>query len=343
MSTLPNSPPRVAVCVLTGFLGSGKTTLLRGLLGRAPERDRIAVIVNEIGEIGVDGRVLTGFEFVESVVELASGCVCCTIDEYRFDMAVEELVRRVNPTLLVLETTGVADPLPTLDRLRRCGLGVDSVVTVVDARAWAKAWRMSGAMRRQVEAADFLVLSKTDLVDARARQRVRAKLAKANPRALLLEGAGGEAFPGEELVLATTAARTGRLTSRPEEASNHLREERVDSFSWCTTSAVDRFALERCLNALPREVFRAKGFLREQGQAGGWLVQLVCGRVEVTAAPGGGRLAAGAQVVFIGRDLERQRAQIERCLAACVLALAGAALSAEPEAASDQRSAPRSG
>ncbi len=77
---------RVATCVVTGFLGSGKTTLLKSLLDRAPDRERIAVVVNEIGEIGIAGRVLTGFDYVENVVELASGCVCCSIDEYRFDL-----------------------------------------------------------------------------------------------------------------------------------------------------------------------------------------------------------------------------------------------------------------
>jgi G3E family GTPase len=168
------SPRRVAACVVTGFLGSGKTTLLKGLLERDPRRDRIAVIVNEIGEIGIDGRVLTGFEFVENVVEMASGCICCSIDEYRFDLAVDELVRRLDPTLLVLETSGVADPAPTLERLRRCGLGIDAVVTVVDAVAWRTAWRVSSVARRQVAAADFLVIAKTDLVTARGLGRVRA-------------------------------------------------------------------------------------------------------------------------------------------------------------------------
>ena len=195
------APRRVAACVITGFLGSGKTTLLKGLLDREPGRDRIAVIVNELGEIGIDGRVLTGFEFVENVVELSSGCVCCSIDEYRFDLAVEELVRRIDPVLVVLETTGVADPGPTLERLRRCGLGVDAVITVVDGKSWQAAWRVSGSARRQVTAADFIVISKVDLMTPRALGRLRGRLARLNPRALVLEGAADRPFPGAPRVL----------------------------------------------------------------------------------------------------------------------------------------------
>jgi len=310
------SPRRVAACVVTGFLGSGKTTLLKGLLEREPGRERIAVIVNEVGEIGIDGRVLTGFEFVENVVEMASGCVCCSIDEYRFDLAVDELVRRIDPALLVLETSGVADPAPTLERLRRCGLGVDAVVTVVDATAWQTAWRVSGAARRQVTAADFLVISKTDLASPRALARLRARLTKLNPRALVLEGAGAAPFAGSELLLATTAAR--RRDGTAALAGEHLRDENIESFSWSSTRGVDRQAFEVVLKDLPPSVLRAKGFLRGPGDRTAWLFHLVCGRVEVTAFGGGGGIAAGAQGVFIGPGVGALRDLVARRLEACV-------------------------
>jgi len=326
---------RVAACVVTGFLGSGKTTLLKGLLERDPGRERIAVIVNEIGEIGIDGRVLTGFEFVENVVELASGCVCCSIDEYRFDLAVDELVRRLDPALLVLETSGVADPAPTLERLRRCGLGIDAVVTVVDARAWKTAWRVSSAARRQVAAADFVVLSKTDLVTPRALARVRAGVAGLNARALVLEGAGGAAFAGSDLLLATAAAGRAQAVGRrrdtdggpggdggdgaPPNAGDHLREDEIESFSWRSAGAVDRRAFETALGQLPAAVLRAKGFLRSPGDPAAWLFQVVCGRVEVTAFAGGRGIEEGAQGVFIGPGVAVLRDRIAACLENCVV------------------------
>ncbi|HYC57756.1 MAG TPA: GTP-binding protein [Candidatus Binatia bacterium] len=205
---------RVAVDIVTGFLGSGKTTLLRNLLEAAPSRERIAVIVNEVGEIGIDGRVLTGFEHIESVVELAGGCICCSIDEYRFDFAIHELIAAVDPTLLLIETTGVADPGPAIERVARAGLGLDAVVTVVDAAAWARAWRLSSVVRRQIESADFLVLSKTDLVQRRRLQSLRRRLAKVNSRAHVLESAHGK-LGGDASLLTAAGLRAAWLTQTP--------------------------------------------------------------------------------------------------------------------------------
>lgn len=307
---------RVAACVVTGFLGSGKTTLLRGLLARDPGRERIAVIVNEIGAIGIDGRVLTGFDFVENVVELASGCVCCSIDEYRFDLAVDELVRRLDPTLLVVETTGVADPAPLLERMRRCGLGVDAVVTVVDATAWRVALRASRTARRQITAADFLVISKGDIAGAARVSRLAATLRAMQPRALVLEGSREADFPGAGLLLATSAVR-----ARDEDAGGspgaHLDDDRIESFSWTTTAPVDREAFAKVLAALPREVLRAKGFLRCPSDRVAYLFQAVCGRVELSGFDAGASLPVGVQAVLIGTGILALRERIVARLAAC--------------------------
>jgi cobalamin biosynthesis protein CobW len=356
------SSRRVAACVVTGFLGSGKTSLLRGLLERDPGRERIAVVVNEIGEIGIDGRVLTGFDYVENVVELASGCVCCSIDEYRFDLAVDELVRRLDPALLVIETTGVADPGPLLERMRRCGLGVDAVVTVVDATNWRVALRASRTARRQIAAADFLVISKGDLAGAGKVARLAATLKSMQPRALVLEGARDAAFAGAELLLATSAARVsgaadgqsgargGVETERAGEAAaeksaggdpvagpgrsrrreaGHLADDRMESFAWSCAVPVDRESFGRALADLPREVLRAKGFLRAPGERIAYLFQAVCGRVETSGFEGGATLGVGVQAVFVGSGILARKDEIVARLEACIVG--GAAQDTEGE------------
>jgi cobalamin biosynthesis protein CobW len=317
---------RVAVAVVTGFLGSGKTTLLRRLLGDAPARERIAVIVNELGEVGLDGRVLSGFEHVENVVELSSGCICCSIDEYRFDLAIDELLRRLDPTLLVLETTGVADPSPTLERLRRSGLGVDAVTTVVDAAAWARAWRLGGVARRQVAAADFLVVTKSDLVGTRALARLRRRLEAANPRALVLHADRGRLREegGADLLLATSAARLAKATeSDPaalSAAAAHLEAEGIESFAWRSADALDRDAFETVLASLPRDVLRAKGWLRPSTGGPPLLFQFVCGRSELDVLEtrgGASVLQGGAEAVFIGHGLRARRESLVAALEEC--------------------------
>ncbi len=107
----------VSVDILTGFLGAGKTTLLSHVLSGALSGEKVAVVMNELGDVGIDGRVITGLDYVESMVELNSGCICCTIDDYRFDLAVRELLDTVDPTLLLIESTGVAEPEPMIERV----------------------------------------------------------------------------------------------------------------------------------------------------------------------------------------------------------------------------------
>ncbi|HET9772604.1 MAG TPA: GTP-binding protein, partial [Acidimicrobiia bacterium] len=103
------TPPTIPVDVVGGFLGSGKTTLLRRLLEQGTG-ERVAVVVNEFGEIGIDGLVVGGLGFGERMVELSSGCICCQLDTVHFEIALEELIEATSPERVVIETTGVADP-----------------------------------------------------------------------------------------------------------------------------------------------------------------------------------------------------------------------------------------
>src|SRR3989475_10450734 len=123
----------VAVDILTGFLGSGKTTLLRHVLEHGLRGKPVAVIMNEIGEVGIDGRVVTGLANVEKMVELTSGCICCSIDDYRFDLAIQEIIDTTKPHRIVIESTGLADPEPLAYPAKTPGLGHHAVLTTLDA------------------------------------------------------------------------------------------------------------------------------------------------------------------------------------------------------------------
>jgi len=173
----------VAVDILTGFLGSGKTTLLRHVLEHGLQGKPVAVIMNEIGEVGIDGKVITGLSAVEKMVELASGCICCSIDDYKFDLAIQEIIDTAHPHLIIIESTGLADPEPLAYRVKNAGLGLDAVITVVDAANVERHLKEADVARAQLEAADFLVVNKLDLVDEASLARVERRLAKTNPRA----------------------------------------------------------------------------------------------------------------------------------------------------------------
>lgn len=121
---------RVAVDIITGFLGSGKTSLIKHVLQHGLQNRHVAVVVNDIGDVNIDGRILEGVN-VDRMVELSNGCICCSISS-QFGYAMQEIVETTNPELIVIETTGAADPMSLMGEIYRLGLGVDAVITVVD-------------------------------------------------------------------------------------------------------------------------------------------------------------------------------------------------------------------
>jgi G3E family GTPase len=300
----------VAVDVVTGFLGAGKTTLLRYVLAHGLAGARVAVIVNEIGDVAIDGRVVTGLGAVERMVELSSGCICCSIDDYRFDQAIQEIVATVRPDLIVIETSGLADPDPLAYRVGAAGLRLDAIVTLVDAAHVERALAESEVAARQIAAADFVVLNKPDLVAATALDRVEYRIGKLNPRALRWRTMHGAL--DADLVFATGAARW-RAAAR---TSGHLARDGFAALSWHGAAPLEQGAFERMLEHLPESVVRAKGLVQIAGREWHRLFNVTCGRVDL----GWLRLPPGertSQAVFIGKDMARHEASLRAALADC--------------------------
>jgi G3E family GTPase len=303
----------VAVDILTGFLGSGRPRCS----ARARSRVRgkpVAVIMNEIGVIGIDGRVITGLSAVEQMVELSSGCICCTIDDYRFDLAVQEIIETARPHLIIIESTGLADPEPLAERVKAAGLGLDAVITVVDAANTPRHLRETEVAQRQITAADFLILNKLDLVDEAVAARLERRLERLNPRAVRFRTVRG-AIDSEILFATGVAAfRERARTGRGE----HLHTDGFATFLYRSDAPLDQERFERLLARLPRDVVRAKGIVQFAGRDWQCLFNVTCGRPELTWV----RLPAvqDTQAVFIGRNLSRHEPVLRARLAACEIA-----------------------
>ncbi|WP_367599551.1 cobalamin biosynthesis protein CobW [Pseudomonas fulva] len=248
MKTLAKLP----VTIVTGFLGSGKTTLLRHMLDNAQGR-RIAVIVNEFGELGIDGDILkqcsigcTEEEATGRVYELANGCLCCTVQEEFFPVMRELVARRGDLDHILIETSGLALPKPLVQAFQwpeiRTACTVDAVITVVDSPAVAAGTFAAypdqvDAQRKldpnldhesplhelfadQLASADLVVLNKADLIDAQGLAKVRAEVAEELPAAVKVIEASSGKLP-LEVLLGLGAESEQHIDARPTHHDAH--------------------------------------------------------------------------------------------------------------------------
>jgi G3E family GTPase len=302
---------RTPVVVVTGFLGAGKTTLVKRFLA-SPEGAGTAVVVNEFGEIGIDDALLRGA--ADKTVLLGNGCLCC-VARSDLETTLQELLADARlgrvPTIerVLIETSGLADPLPILqtfvsDRGIGRELAVDLVVAVVDAVGGAAMLAAAPEARRQVALADRVIVSKRDLADADAEEAVRAAIAAVNPRAEIVVAVAG-AVPAETWAPAPIARSAFQ-------ASEAVHSEGVASFVLPFPRPVTWPAFAQALDAIValrgEDVLRMKGLVAVDGLAGPLVVQvvrhLVHPPVELLDWPDEDR---SGRLVVIGRNLDASR------------------------------------
>jgi cobalamin biosynthesis protein CobW len=296
---------KIPVTIVTGFLGAGKTTLIRHVLENAQGR-RLALIINEFGDVGVDGTILRSCGITtcpeENIVELANGCLCCTVAD-DFVPAIEALLARTpQPEHIIIETSGLALPKPLVKAFDwpdiRTRLTVDGVIAVVDGAAVAEgrfaddpaklaAQRAADSAvdhdnpleevyEDQLLCADLVVLNKADLLTAETARRVTADIRAAIPRAVkIIETREARIEPA--ILLGLGAAVEDDLAQRP---SHHDAEEGHDhddfeSFVLDIPATADPAGLLARLAVIAEKfgVLRIKGFVEVSGKPMRLLVQ----------------------------------------------------------------------
>jgi G3E family GTPase len=323
---------RIPVSVVTGFLGSGKTTLINRLLKR-PDMNRVAVIVNELGEIGIDNDLVEVSS--EQMMLLNNGCLCCVLRGDLEETMRDLFIKRRNGEIIdfdrvVIETTGLADPAPVMQTLMTDTMleeqyRLDCVVTLVDAVNGLEQIATMPEPVKQAALADRLVITKSDLVDAAKLHELEAKLRELNPPAPIKRALNGEI---ELAFLVDVGLRNvkGKLEDiarwlgadehddghgdHHEAKHGHRHDTAITSFYLRFERPFPWTVFTQCMDVLTAlrgpDLLRVKGLVNVESRAGPMVVQgvqhLFHPPVELAAWPSEDR---GSRIVFITRGIAR--------------------------------------
>jgi cobalamin biosynthesis protein CobW len=338
MSTLAKVP----VTVVTGFLGSGKTTLIRHLIANANGR-KLAVLVNEFGSEGVDGEILKSCADAncpaENIIELANGCICCTVAD-DFIPAMEQLLsRHVKPDHILIETSGLALPKPLLKAFDwpeiRSRITVDGVIALADAEAVAagrfapdpaaiEAQRvadenldhetpLSEVFEDQIACADIVLLTKADLAGAKGLEAARAAISAEMPRRVPML-AIVDGVVDARVILGLEAAAEDDLSARPSHHDGEDEHEHND-FASVVIELPEIRDLDNLVAAVQRlareqNVLRAKGYIAVAGKPMRLLLQAVGERVRHQFDAAWGMRPRRSKLVVIGEHGDIDEAAI---------------------------------
>jgi G3E family GTPase len=329
------------VTVIAGFLGSGKTTLIKHILTNQ-QGLRAAVIVNDLSEIGIDSDLIASA--ADNMVELENGCICCSINNDFLHAIFRILDRRID--YLLVETSGVSDPLPVVLTFLRSELRdrvrVDSIITVADAASFCLDQFESKAARSQLRHGDVVLLNKCDLVDAERLRTLEAAIRTIKPQARIVRTTRCRValplvlsvglFQSDRFFTDPGAARacdqeldshhaSEQLRAGHGHASDHLAADGFEALSFQSQRPFGAQRFQDFLERLPDNVYRGKGLLWIAESDKRYVFHLVAKRFSLDE--GGREGQTRNKLVLIGRNLDRAQllSRLEACLTPAPTAL----------------------
>lgn len=299
--------------LITGFLGSGKTTLLRQVLaGQNGAQPRTAILVNEFGEVGIDGDLLA--DLPVPVTELASGCICCSM-RYGLIKAMKAIMQQYRPERFIIEASGIADPHDILKTIDEAGLSICfssfKVITVLSVDLWEDREIFGPIFFNQIRAADLLLLNKIDLRPKQATQAFPEDIRQVNSRCAIHVTSRCQISP--EVLWGHPTVSECRQIFLPNpvcEPKWVATTAGYGTFSFINDTPFKNDSFRRFIARLPNRLHRVKGFARLEDRR--FILQYSNGQSEwtPTSEPGPTKLT------FIGKNLNETRlvAELYQCL-----------------------------
>lgn len=298
------------VTIITGFLGSGKTTLINQILHNK-QKLKVAVLVNEFGDINIDTQLL--MDVNENMLELSNGCICCTINEGLIDAVYQVLESDKKVDYLIIETTGVADPLPIILTFLSTELKdltyLDSVLTLVDSENFTPDHFDSEAALKQIAYGDIILLNKTDLVSEDRIDYLESYIKTVNKGARILRTEYSKIPSYLILDVNTSKLRPYFIEDNNDKyevqkkSQNHLINDGFTSVSFRSARPFSAMKFQNnFIDELPENIFRAKGILWFQESESKHIFQLSGRRYDMQIEKWS--ITPTNQLVLIGRDLD---------------------------------------
>jgi len=246
---------KTGLILISGFLGAGKTTLLKHILSWKRDMSDTVVIVNEFGDIGIDGALLRGE--TSEIIELTSGCICCTL-VLDLTTTLQKIWQRTHPRWIIVEASGLADPKAVMAAFQtdevRTKIGFLKTVTVLDAEIWQMREVMGQIFYHQLETADLVLLNKTDRLDKRQVGQVINEVREFLPESGIIPTDHCRIDP--ESLLRSINIKQWVLDSH---VHDHDGDSDFVTFSFSESIPMDKALFEQFIKDLPKDIFRVKG------------------------------------------------------------------------------------
>ncbi len=254
--------------VITGFLGVGKSTMLINTVQKYFEDKQVAIIVNEFGDIGIDGKILKNVH--SEVLEISEGCICCQLAE-EFESGVLEIMSSYNPDIILVETSGASEPFPIYLSLRNLGINIEGVICIVDAKNF-DSYKENSTAKYQLGGSNILVINKIDLVNDEELSEVNKQVIAIKEKYNIKSKFTGETIFNNYVI---HHAEKGLVPKEVFEGTYNLNEiiglagdyQHIDHTSKDSISQkvailkqdIEFSAIDNLLNSLPKNIYRVKG------------------------------------------------------------------------------------